>query len=124
MQVGGSPPSSSLIFQIDSHGEREMWSFFQRWERVWEVFIPRRMSKAGFRFGFVKFLDVRDPKTLERNLDCSFIGGKKLFVNLPRFNKPIENQETEKRTGGSRVEEANGAQSWLFQRQGSGIGCK
>lgn len=51
------------------------------------MFIHKKRTKAGHRFGFVRFLHVREPRSLARELDQAFLGGMKLFVNLPQFNK-------------------------------------
>lgn len=67
------------------HGEERMWSIFSRWGKVCEVHIPQKKTKSGHRFGFVRFRDVDDPRSLERRLDQIFIGAEKLFVNIPRF---------------------------------------
>lgn len=46
-----------------------------------------KRDRVGFRFGFVRFLDVREPRSLDMKLDQIYIGEVKLFVNLPRFSK-------------------------------------
>ena len=68
--------------------EQDMWQIFQKWGKVWEVFIPRTKNKLGHRFGFVRFKEVVDVQSLERRLDNNiFIGGQKLFVNRPKFDR-------------------------------------
>ena len=58
--------------------EKDMWRIFQKWGKVWEVFIPRIKNKLGHRFGFVRFKEVVDVQRLERQLDNSiFLGGVK-----------------------------------------------
>src|ERR1044072_1079560 len=44
----------------ESHADRDMWKIFQRWGRVWDVYTPRRLNRQGERFGFVRFLEVRE----------------------------------------------------------------
>ncbi|XP_057426433.1 uncharacterized protein LOC130719847 [Lotus japonicus] len=80
---------SSFFFSHfpESHGEHEMWRFFEDWGKVWEVFIPKKRDKLGNRFGFVRFQNVKEPSLLAEKLDRAYIGGKKLFVNIPRFSK-------------------------------------
>ena len=71
--------------------EKDMWRIFQKWGKVWEVFIPRIKNKLGHRFGFVRFKEVVDVQRLERQLDDSiFLGGVKLFVNRPKFDRRKE----------------------------------
>lgn len=45
----------------DHYGAKDMWSIFQRFGRVFEVFIPNKRDKRGKRFGFVRFFEVSDP---------------------------------------------------------------
>jgi len=49
--------------------EEDMWKVFQRWGRVVDVFISRRLNNKNQIFGFVKFQDVVDVVDLERRLD-------------------------------------------------------
>ena len=62
--------------------EKDLWQIFQKWGKVWEVFIPKSKNKKGHRLGFVKFKGVVDEQRLKRQLDNNiFIGGMKMFVN-------------------------------------------
>lgn len=45
----------------DHYGAKDMWSVFQIFGRVFEVFIPNKRDKRGKRFGFVIFFEVSDP---------------------------------------------------------------
>ena len=68
--------------------EQDMWQKFQKWGKVWEVFISRTKNKMGHRFGFVRFKEVTDVQSLERSLDSNlFIGGQRVFVNRPKFDR-------------------------------------
>lgn len=71
----------------DNFGVEEMWKVFLRWGRVWDVYILPRRDKYGRRFGFVKFLDVQNPKVLENELVVILIGNQRLKVNIPRFDR-------------------------------------
>ena len=71
----------------DSHVEYEMLKFFQKWARVKEVFISRRRNRWGSRFGFVRFFGIENVVSLERELDSSYVGKMKLYVNLPRYRR-------------------------------------
>ncbi|KAK7261590.1 hypothetical protein RIF29_27904 [Crotalaria pallida] len=55
-------------------GYEDLWRSFQKW------------GKKGERFGFVRFVNVDDVKTLAKNLDSIWLGEIKLKVNIPRFN--------------------------------------
>jgi len=64
-----------------------MIKVFQKWARVKDVFISRRLNKWGKRFGFVRFFGVRDERSLERDLDQIYIGSRKLYVNIPKYRR-------------------------------------
>ncbi|GKV27604.1 hypothetical protein SLEP1_g36760 [Rubroshorea leprosula] len=63
-----------------------MWKTFLQFGRVYAIYSPRRRNRNGNRFGFVRFLDVIDKKELERKLDQIWVGDRKLWVNIPRFD--------------------------------------
>ena len=64
-----------------------MFKLFQRWARDKEVFISRRLNRWGRRFDFVRFFNVNNAASLERDLDLCYIGNRKLYVNLPRYQR-------------------------------------
>ncbi|XP_068492356.1 uncharacterized protein [Phaseolus vulgaris] len=70
--------------------KEDMWRVFQRWGRVVDVFISRRMNNKNQRFGFVKFQGVVDVVDLERRLDSVWIGYWKVRVNRPKFGRDRE----------------------------------
>lgn len=65
--------------------EKALWRVFQRYDKVWEVYIAPRRDKRGKQFGFVRFMEVKNPAKLERELDSIIIGNMKMHVNIPRF---------------------------------------
>ncbi|XP_057452544.1 uncharacterized protein LOC130744369 [Lotus japonicus] len=67
-----------------------MWGVFQKYGRVWAVYISPRRDRRGKQFGFARFLDVQDPKRFEWVLDGIIIGATKLHVNVPRFGKGVK----------------------------------
>jgi len=54
---------------------------------VGKVFIPKKLSKVGTRFGFVKFKEVHDLVALEARLADVWCGGRCLKVNLSCFRR-------------------------------------
>jgi len=68
-------------------GELDMFKIIQKWARVKEVFIARKLNKRGRRFGFVRFFEVGNAARLEKELDQIYIGNVKLFVNIPRYRR-------------------------------------
>jgi len=86
---GGANDFSLFFFSNFPHGlgEKDMIKVFQKWARVKDVFISRRLNKWRRRFGFVRFFGVRDERSLERDLDQIYIGSRKLYVNIPKYRR-------------------------------------
>lgn len=58
---------------------------------VVDVYIAGKLNKFGKRFGFVRFIRVRNEKALEKELNSIWNGGYKLFVCIEKFRrKPHE----------------------------------
>ncbi|GKU89877.1 hypothetical protein SLEP1_g3954 [Rubroshorea leprosula] len=66
-----------------------MWKTFLKFGRVFAIYSPQRKNKEGSRFGFVRFLDVKDERSLGRQLDQIWIGNQKLKIHPPHFNTQI-----------------------------------
>ncbi|KAK9065270.1 hypothetical protein SSX86_016653 [Deinandra increscens subsp. villosa] len=49
------------------------------------TYIARKYDKLGKHFGFVSFVNVRDPVALEGDMKDVWIGSYKLFIALARF---------------------------------------
>ncbi|GKV37516.1 hypothetical protein SLEP1_g45542 [Rubroshorea leprosula] len=62
-----------------------MWSTFGKYGWIISIYSPQRRSKSGGRFGFVRFLEVRNVMELESQLDQIRIEGRKLWVNLAKY---------------------------------------
>ncbi|GKV41384.1 hypothetical protein SLEP1_g48927 [Rubroshorea leprosula] len=69
----------------DDWSYESMWLTFRKFGRVLAIYCPPRKSKSGRRFGFVRFLEVKNEVELERKLDQIRVGTTKLWVNRPRF---------------------------------------
>ncbi|GAU23742.1 hypothetical protein TSUD_128460 [Trifolium subterraneum] len=65
----------------------DLWKIFAKYGRVGEVYLPNKMDKWGRRFGFVKFLEVKQVEELENKLGEVWCGSFKLRINLSRFAK-------------------------------------
>jgi len=78
-----------------------MWRIFQRWGKVQEVFISKRLNQKGQRFGFVRFFGISNPEALEKQLDNIWIGNMKIHVNMQKYrrntnlSKPVGNTTRE-----------------------------
>ncbi|GKV34386.1 hypothetical protein SLEP1_g42761 [Rubroshorea leprosula] len=70
----------------------QMWKTFLKFGRVFAIYSPQRKNKEGSTFGFVHFLDVKDERSLRKQLDQTQIGKQKLKIHPHRFNtkpKPV-----------------------------------
>nr|GEW46360.1 nucleotide-binding alpha-beta plait domain-containing protein [Tanacetum cinerariifolium] len=54
---------------------------------VVDAYIPYRRSKAGKRFGFIRFIKVLDVDRLVNNLCTVWVRRHKLQANIPRFQR-------------------------------------
>ncbi|CAK8535026.1 unnamed protein product [Lathyrus sativus] len=52
-----------------------------------EVVILNKRDVRGKRYDFVRFFNVENVRILAMKLENIFIGKKKLFVNIPRFQR-------------------------------------
>lgn len=68
---------------------KDIWEECNKWGTVIDVFIPAKLSKSGVRFGFVKFIRVRDVVGLISNLRTIWLGAFHLFADLVRFPRGI-----------------------------------
>ncbi|CAL5205475.1 unnamed protein product [Lathyrus oleraceus] len=82
-------PMSSFFFTKFSffRGAKEMFEIFKEHGMVVEVVIPPRRDKRGKIYGFVRFIKVVDARILAVKLDNIFIQGKKIYANIPRFQR-------------------------------------
>ncbi|GKV05161.1 hypothetical protein SLEP1_g17203 [Rubroshorea leprosula] len=64
----------------------EMWRVFIKIRRVIQVFIAKKRDQKGKRFGFVRFLEVKDIRSVEYQLNQIKIGHQTLQANLARFS--------------------------------------
>nr|GEU85013.1 RNA-directed DNA polymerase, eukaryota, reverse transcriptase zinc-binding domain protein [Tanacetum cinerariifolium] len=81
---------STLVFVAnfpDSFGAKDLWNTCKQYGQVIDAYIPYRRSKAGKRFGFVRFIKVLDVDRLVNNLCTVWVGRHKLQANIPRFQR-------------------------------------
>nr|GEX20477.1 nucleotide-binding alpha-beta plait domain-containing protein [Tanacetum cinerariifolium] len=72
---------------LDSFGAKDLWNTCNQYGQVVDAYIPYRRSKAGKRFGFVRFIKVLDVDRLVDNLCTVWVGRHKLQANISRFQK-------------------------------------
>nr|GEU29724.1 RNA-directed DNA polymerase, eukaryota [Tanacetum cinerariifolium] len=69
----------------------------QVYGRVIDAFIPNRRSKAGNKFGFVRFIHIKDIDRLVRNLCTIWVGRFRLHANVARFQRnPLNKKQNDK----------------------------
>nr|GEY77412.1 RNA-directed DNA polymerase, eukaryota, reverse transcriptase zinc-binding domain protein [Tanacetum cinerariifolium] len=71
----------------DQFTAKELWNACRQYGNVVDAFIPNRRSKAGKRFGFVRFIKFFDVYRLVNNLCTIWIGRYKLHTNVARFQR-------------------------------------
>ncbi|GJX45300.1 RNA-directed DNA polymerase, eukaryota [Tanacetum coccineum] len=72
----------------DTTSAKDLWNLCQGYGTVVDVFIPNRLSKAGKRFAFVRFIKVVNVDRLVGNLCTLWIGRMHLHANVVRFDRP------------------------------------
>lgn len=60
------------------------------------MFIPSKWNKAKFKFGFVKYVDVKNIKILQDELNGIWFGSYKLRSHLAIFYNSFKNTYTSK----------------------------
>ncbi|GJW50462.1 RNA-directed DNA polymerase, eukaryota [Tanacetum coccineum] len=75
-----------------SCGKKELWEVGAKHGAVVDVFVANRMSKAGKRFAFIRFIRVKDVDRLVSLLRGEWIGSFHLFASKPRFARDITNK--------------------------------
>nr|GEU33542.1 RNA-directed DNA polymerase, eukaryota, reverse transcriptase zinc-binding domain protein [Tanacetum cinerariifolium] len=71
----------------DSFGAKDLWNTCKQYGHVVDAYIPYRRSKAGKRFGFVRFIKVLDVDRLVNNL-CTV----KDFATLANLKVVVANE--------------------------------
>nr|GEU49288.1 RNA-directed DNA polymerase, eukaryota [Tanacetum cinerariifolium] len=72
----------------DSCSAKELFNACKQYGHVVDSFILNKRSKAGKRFGFVKFINVFNEERLVDNLGTVWIGRYRLHANLAKFKRP------------------------------------
>ncbi|MCH82537.1 RNA recognition motif, partial [Trifolium medium] len=86
----------------------DLWTTFAKYWKVGEVYIPAKRDKFDRRFGFARFVEVRDVQDLLDRIEGTWFGTYKLRANLSRFNRgevqhrgdTNHNGKVESRSGG------------------------
>ncbi|GJV34984.1 RNA-directed DNA polymerase, eukaryota, reverse transcriptase zinc-binding domain protein [Tanacetum coccineum] len=82
-----SPRPCSWKF-YEQASAKDLWNACKQYGHVVDAFIPNKRSKAGKRFGFVRFIKVFDVERLVGNLCTVWIGRHRIHANAARFHRP------------------------------------
>ncbi|GLT59696.1 hypothetical protein SLA2020_325020 [Shorea laevis] len=85
-------------------GVKELFFFIRKIVkagRLWDIFIPSKRDRRGNRYGFARFLDVRDGQEIKKQLESIWIGNKRVI-----FNPAVERGEEKCRLQAKSAEEA------------------
>ncbi|GJX93266.1 RNA-directed DNA polymerase, eukaryota [Tanacetum coccineum] len=97
--------STSIFVTNFPDSTRDLWRMCNQYGNVIDAFIPNRRSKAGKRFGFVRFIKVFEVDRLVNNLCTIWFDRLRLHANIAKFNrgplKPKVNVVNMSSSGGS-----------------------
>ncbi|GJX98280.1 RNA-directed DNA polymerase, eukaryota [Tanacetum coccineum] len=87
----------------DNFTAKDLWNTCKQYGYVVDAFIPNRRSKAGKRFGFVRFIKAFDVERLVNNLCTVWVGHQKIHANLARFQRaPLNKSNIQPNIGENR----------------------
>ncbi|GJS57180.1 nucleotide-binding alpha-beta plait domain-containing protein [Tanacetum coccineum] len=72
----------------ESFNAKDLFHACKVYGHVVDSYIPTKRTKAGKRFGFVRFINVFNVERLVNNLDTVWVGSFKLHTNVARFQRP------------------------------------
>ncbi|GJV13203.1 nucleotide-binding alpha-beta plait domain-containing protein [Tanacetum coccineum] len=75
----------------DTCSAKDLFNSCKQYGYVVDAFIPLKRSKAGKRFGFVRFINVFSVERLVNNLCTVWIDHYKLHANITRFQRSPAN---------------------------------
>ncbi|GJW81292.1 RNA-directed DNA polymerase, eukaryota [Tanacetum coccineum] len=70
---------------------KDLWIACKQYGNVVDAYIPNKRTKAGKRFGFVRFIKIFDVERLVNNLCMVWIGRYRIHANVSRFQRPPTN---------------------------------
>ncbi|KAJ9565542.1 hypothetical protein OSB04_001508 [Centaurea solstitialis] len=71
----------------EHENESSLWKTFKVLGEVVDLYIARKRNGWGKRFGFVRFLKVRNLSELEKNINGIWIGSFRIHANIARFGR-------------------------------------
>lgn len=84
----------NISFFVIEFGEKwkakDLFFEFKELGEIAEVIIPPRRDRKGRRYGFVLYTIVSDEMLLATKLDNIILDGRKIFANIPRFQRNLK----------------------------------
>ncbi|GJV76586.1 nucleotide-binding alpha-beta plait domain-containing protein [Tanacetum coccineum] len=93
-EKGNPDPSHNMVnffftnFPSDWN-KTDLHGLFAEVEEIAELYVARKVSKAGRKFGFARFFRVGSLRALENRLNRIRIGNFNLRANIAMFEKPV-----------------------------------
>ncbi|PWA58910.1 hypothetical protein CTI12_AA395960 [Artemisia annua] len=77
----------------DDWDTKALWKMFERYSKVVDVYIAFKRTKKNTRFGFVRFIHIRELESFEKRLKGILIGNSNIIINRAKFFKGDEQKE-------------------------------
>ncbi|GKD30186.1 RNA-directed DNA polymerase, eukaryota [Tanacetum coccineum] len=77
---------------------KRLWKECESYGRIVDTFIANKKSRVGKRFGFVRFIGVKNEEELANSLATIWIGSYHLFAVVARFKRKETYAELPKKT--------------------------
>ncbi|PWA94282.1 hypothetical protein CTI12_AA052140 [Artemisia annua] len=71
----------------DNWDVRALWKMFEKYGNLADVYVAKKRTSGGDRFGFARFKNVININALEKNLATIKIGFDNIVINVARYNK-------------------------------------
>ncbi|GKV45950.1 hypothetical protein SLEP1_g52974 [Rubroshorea leprosula] len=65
----------------------DMWKEFKKYGRVIQIYVANKKDKWDRKFGFVRYLEIKNPREMELNLSKIKVGELRIQANLAMYNE-------------------------------------
>ncbi|KAK2394774.1 zinc finger CCCH domain-containing protein [Trifolium repens] len=65
----------------------DLWTALAKYWRVGEIYVPAKRDKFNRRFGFARFVEVKNAQRLLEQIEDTWFGLYKLRANISRFSR-------------------------------------
>lgn len=83
--------NKTTTFYIIEFGDKTdakcMYQAFMGMRDIDEVIIPPKRNARRNTYGFIRFFNMKNNRLLATKLDNIFLDGRKIFANIPRFQR-------------------------------------